>query len=442
MKNQTIRTVNFITAIFLCALFASSSYATQTPLNGEWDGALLREGSEAKVKINFKTTADGNIEGTMTMPSVGMFRQPLSKISFNSPKIHFEQENIAAVFDGEIQGNKFTGNLQIIGLNGTFYLKRGKEEALPYKQEEVRFQNGKATLAGTLLTPLSRGRHPAIVFTHGGAPDTRDAMRFFADHFARLGISCLIYDKRGVGASAPELDWGRSSFDDLAGDALAAINLLKSRKDINARKIGLYGPSNGGWTVEKAAARSKDVAFIVVNSGGGIPTWESEVFRAEATARVEGLSEDEIKEATAFMRQKFEVARTGQGWEQFQSLIEQSRKKRWFYFVAAPRSLERLQEAWTGVFSYDPFSDLKKLEIPVLAIFGELDTEVPAKPIATRTREALRNSKSNDYTVKEFSRAGHGIIAFPEQGKPWHFFGFSDGYMDLLTDWVLKQANS
>lgn len=437
-----IRTINFITAIFLCAFLVASSQAAQTSLEGQWDGTLARQGSEAKVTINFKTTAGGEIEGTMTMPSVGMFRQSLSKISFNSPKIHFEQENVAAVFDGEIQGDKFTGDLQIIGLNGTFYLKRGKEEPLPYKQEEVRFQNGKATLAGTLLTALSRSRHPAIVFTHGGGPDTRDAARFLADHFARLGIACLIYDKRGVGASSPELDWGRSSFDDLAGDALAAVNLLKNRRDINPKKIGLYGPSNGAWTVEVAAARSEDVAFIIVNSGGGIPTWESEVFRVEATARAEGFSEDEIKEAVAFMRQKFEVARTGQGWEQFQSLIEKSRKKRWFYFVLAPRSLERLQEAWAGLFSYDPFLDLKNLEIPILAVFGEADTEVPAKQIATRTREALRNSRSKDYTVKEFTRAGHGILVFPEAGKPWHFFGFANEYMDLLTDWVLKQAKS
>lgn len=439
--NRQITLFKALLFTFTLAICSQLSAASQTPIAGQWEGALMREGVEAKVTINLKTTTNG-VEGTMTMPTVGMFRQPLSKIAFNSPKLHFEQENIAAVFDGEIQGDKISGDLQIIGASARFYLKRGKEEPLPYKQEEVQFKNGNVTLAGTLVIPLTKGKHPAIVFTHGGTPDTRDAMRFFADHFARLGIACLIYDKRGVGASSPEIDWGRSSFDDLAGDALAGVNLLKNCRDINSKKIGLYGPSNGAWTVEMAAARSKDVAFIVVNSGGGIPTWESEIFRVEATARAEGFTEDEIREAGAFMRQKFEVARTGQGWEQFQSLIKQSQKKRWFPFALAPRSLERLQEAWKGVFSYDPSPDLQKLRIPVLGLFGEADTEVPTKQIAQNTRRALRNGQSRDYTIKEFPGAGHGILVFPKEGEPWEHFGFADGYMSTLTDWVLKQVSS
>src|SRR5262249_46170760 len=250
------------------------------------------------------------------MPSVGMFRQPLSKITFNFPQVHFE-ENLAAIFDGEISGDQIVGNLQVIGLTGKFYLRSAKEEPLPYKQEEVRFRNGNVTLAGTVTIPTTRGRHAAVVFTHGAGPDTRDLSRFYADHFARVGIASLIYDKRGVGASAPELDWGRSSFDDLAGDALAGVHLLQSRTDINANHIGLYGPSNGRWVVEYAAARSKDVAFIIVVSGGGIPSWESEVYRVEAEMRAEKFPEEAIKNAVAFMQQKFEVARTGQGWEQF-----------------------------------------------------------------------------------------------------------------------------
>jgi len=378
----------------------------------------------------------------MNMPDVGMFRQPLSAITINSSKTHFEQQNIAAVFDGEIQGDKITGTLEIIGLTGTFYLKHGNVETLPYKQEEVRFRNGNITLAGTLTIPLSSGSHTAIVFTHGGGPDTRDFSRFYADHFARRGVATLIYDERGVGGSSPELDWGRSSFDDLAGDALAGVQFLQTRKEINPKRIGLYGPSNGGWVVEYAAARSTEVAFIIVVSGGGIPSWESEVYRVEAQTRAENFSADAIKAAVAFMRQKFEVARTGQGWEPLQMLIDRSRKATWFRFVNPPRSLDGLREAWTGQFRYDPYSDLRKLKIPVLAIFGELDTETPAPQMSARTEEALKKGANNNYTIKVFPRATHGILVFPEAGKPWHFFRFADGYVDLMTEWVLKQAKS
>jgi uncharacterized protein len=248
------------------------------------------------VTLNFKDKQGSDGE-TMTMLSVGMFRQPLTNISYSSSNVHFEQENVAAVFDGEIRADTINGSLQIIGLAGAFHLQRSKEEPLPYSQEEVRFRNGSVSLAGTQTTPLTPGVHTAIVFTHGGGPDTRDLSRFYADHFARRGIASLIYDKRGVGDSSPELDWGRSSFNDLAGDDLAGVQFLRTRNEIDPKRVGLYGPSNGAWVVEYAAARSKDVALIIVVSGGGIPSWESEVFRVEAQARANGLPEDSIKGA-------------------------------------------------------------------------------------------------------------------------------------------------
>src|SRR5215813_1105213 len=390
------RRVNLI-AVLSWLFLAAPAHVAQTPLDGHWQGMLLRDGSEVKVSVLFKRTAS-SLEGTMTMLTVGMFRQPLSKITLNLPQLHFEQENLAAILDGEIRADQISGNLQIIGLAGKFYLKRSQDEPLPYTQEEVHFRNGDVTLAGTLTLPKTRGTHPAIVFTHGGGPDTRDLSRFYADHFARVGVATLIYDKRGVGASSPDLvDWGRSSRDDLVGDALAGVQLLKSRQEINPKRIGLYGPSNGGWVVEYAAIQSKDVAFIIVVSGGAIPGWQSELYRVEAESRAEGFSEDEIKAAVDFMQQKFQVARTGQGWEQFAALIERSRKEKWFQFVLAPRSLERLRESWDP---YDPYADLQKLSIPVLAIFGELDTEVPSVRIAEVTRKALGSSGSKDYLVK------------------------------------------
>src|SRR5215468_2672752 len=148
-RNTTIsRKVNLIAAALFWGFFAATPHVAQTPLAGQWQGMLLREGSEAKVSVNFKPTPAG-IEGTMTMLTVGMFRQPLSKITVNLPQLHFEQSNLDAIFE-----------------------------------EEVHFRNREVTLAGTLTLPLTRGKHPAIVFTHGGGPDTRDLSRFYADHFA------------------------------------------------------------------------------------------------------------------------------------------------------------------------------------------------------------------------------------------------------------------
>src|SRR5689334_19408165 len=98
------RVISFVVAVVTCLFVAAPVRAAQVSLDGQWEGALVRERSEARVILNFRTTADG-VEGTMTMPSVGMFRQPLSKIALDSPRVHFEQENVAAVFDGVVRGD-------------------------------------------------------------------------------------------------------------------------------------------------------------------------------------------------------------------------------------------------------------------------------------------------------------------------------------------------
>ncbi len=79
VKNLMVdRVANLIVAVLFCIFLAAPAHAEQSSLDGEWEGALVREGSEAQIVVNFRTSARG-IDGTMTMPTVGMFRQRLSK---------------------------------------------------------------------------------------------------------------------------------------------------------------------------------------------------------------------------------------------------------------------------------------------------------------------------------------------------------------------------
>src|SRR5207237_4135224 len=110
----------------------------------------------------------------------------------------------------------------------------------PYREERVEYANGAVRLAGTLLTPFGKGPFPAVVMVHGSNAQPREPYLFLgADYFARHGIAALIYDKRGVGESTGK--WEGASFDDLAGDALAGVSFLASRREIARRQIGLYG---------------------------------------------------------------------------------------------------------------------------------------------------------------------------------------------------------
>ena len=117
------------------------------------------------------------------------------------------------------------------------------------KHEDVRFQSGEIRQPGTLITPITGTRHPAIILVHGSGPQNRESILPFARFLVRHGMAVLGYDKRGVGGSSG--DWNTASFDDLAGDVIAAFEYLKTRSDIDSRQIAARGE---GWQQRGNAA--------------------------------------------------------------------------------------------------------------------------------------------------------------------------------------------
>ena len=164
----------------------------------------------------------------------------------------------------------------------------------PHRVEDVSIRNGDVELTGTLLLPATPGPHPAIVFAHGSGDATRD-VAIWNPYFVRLGMAVLSLDKRGAGESTG--DWHTASLDDIAGDWLAGVAMLKQRKDIDPRRIGVHGSSQGGWTAPLMAARSKDVAFVIVRAGSGVSVRDTMVHEIGWSAREAGQPESVVREA-------------------------------------------------------------------------------------------------------------------------------------------------
>lgn len=112
---------------------------------------------------------------------------PLTAIRFEGRSVHFELagDQSSTVFDGMIRGDSLVGRFTGGEGEGTFAVARRAPPPLGYREEEVRFTNGVVQLAGTLLLPLTPGRHPALVLVHGSGPEGRHGSRFLADHLAR-----------------------------------------------------------------------------------------------------------------------------------------------------------------------------------------------------------------------------------------------------------------
>ena len=240
-----MRKQNSILALALLLNLVGSSPAAQNSIEGHWEGVMVREGAELPVSFDFMSEGV-EFTASFNSPTQRATGIPLRKVSYSAPRLHFELVGDATtiIFDGELTVDTTAGQFREGDARGTFSIRRVNAKPLTFKQEEVSFRNGDVTLSGTLLIPLTKGTHPAVVFLHGAGSEGRYGARFLAEYFTRYGIAALIYDKRGVGKSTG--DWKRSDFGDLAGDAIAGVHFLQQRSEINPKEIGLYGHSQGG----------------------------------------------------------------------------------------------------------------------------------------------------------------------------------------------------
>ena len=154
----------------------------------------------------------------------------------------------------------------------------------------VAFTSGSARLMGTLLLPSgSRMRpYPALVLAHGSEVSDRHSFGPVPYVLAGHGYAVLVFDKRGTGASSGS--WRDVGLEPLADDVAAAVRLLAARADVDARRIGIIGFSEGGWVAPLAAARTPLVRFIVTISGGGLTKGDAYVHKARRLAEVAGLA--------------------------------------------------------------------------------------------------------------------------------------------------------
>jgi hypothetical protein len=411
--------------------------AQEKQLDGHWEGAINQPAGELKMAVSF--TTDGTIKGTFTLPASAILNWPI-RVAYAAPNVKFRLPT-GVLFDGYLQGDTISGKVPSPtgGHVDTFYLKRKPATALPYKEEEVTFQSGGVALTGTVRLPLTKGRHPAIFLLQGSGDADREAESFYADHFAQHGIATLVYDKRGTGSSGG--DYREESFDDFAADALAGLHYLQSRKDINAKRVGLYGRSHGGIVAPLAASLSKDVAFIINVSGAGVPPYQQVTYQAEAQMRRDGFSETEIAEAIAYMNLKWEVARNGGvGWDRLQAATQSASGKKWLARVQPATKLEDILPSWKLQMEYNPMPALEKVECPVLAVFGELDTLTPVAETIANYRKGLRKAGNKDVTIKIFPNADHALLVWPKPTDQVHWPVLAAGYLDAMTNWIKKHV--
>jgi dienelactone hydrolase len=289
-----------------------------------------------------------------------------------------------------------------------------------WRDEEVSFEGPGAHLSGTLCLPTRKGPHPALVVVHGSGPQTRDDTWAMTDRFARAGIACLAYDKRGSGKSTG--DWHNAGFDVLADDVLAAVEFLRGRPDIRSDMIGLWGVSQAGWVIPLAASKSNHIAFCIPVSGAGVCPADQELWRRIQNLQFLGCSSP----LTGAMRRGVAMH------YQWAELFKKGR------FPIPP-----LFEVEPLDMYHDAAAVIRQVHQPVLAILGDLDSLTPAHESAAIWKRQLASTGNPDFSIRLFPQSDHGLLYTEGSGNNYEVkpeSRLAPGYMQCMLDWIDEHA--
>lgn len=377
--------------------------------------------------------------GTIGFPDNGMILIPLRNLEFAGEKFtakYWEPKNPSTI-TLTLAGDDLSGEIQINSrLTVSLNLKRAAEAAPPYSRENVKFQNGDVTLTGTFFLPTTPGPHPALALVPGSGDILHVGYPFFADFFARRGIASLLYYKRGTNGSTG--NWHDVGFEELAVDATAGVHWLQARKDVDPKRVGLFGVSQAGWVAPMAASKSKDIAFLIILSGGGVTVEREGYWDPKYLLKKRGFSAPDVDDAISYYKLSNQVTRTGEGYDALMKKFGEIRPKPWFPLlgVTLPAPPNHSSRVWyKRVIDIDHVPIVKSLDLPALWVYGDDDGDFPSMDAAPII-EKIKSESKKDFEIKIYHEADHFIHVPPPAGSPMPFRKFADGFLDAMDSWL------
>ncbi len=481
-----------LTKQIVCLLFCSAIFTTiesyaseglaqdqsnQEKIIGIWLGKLQVSGIELRIVFKISETEDGSLTAKMDSPDQGASDISASRVIFEEDSLWIEVNSIRGVYEGKFieDSTSIDGHWKQSGFILPLVLKRSEEvpklnrpqepkKPYPYIEQEVSYPNEKAgiQLAGTLTLPDTIGQHSAVILITGSGAQDRNETVFghrpflvLADYLTRHGIAVLRVDDRGVGGSTGNT--AQSTSEDFASDVLAGMKYLKTRKEIDPKKIGLIGHSEGGIIAPMVAAQSPDVAFVVLMAGTGLTGKEILKMQMSLILKANGIEDSVIQKNLSFQEQMFaalkQVKDDSMAANKLRTILEtaltemtdEEKEALGISEATIDAQVKQLTSPWFRYFLiYDPKSALMKVKCPVLAINGELDLQVPPKENLTALEEALKAGGNKNYTVKEFPNLNH-LFQTAKTGSPTEYAKIeetiSQGVLKFIGDWIIQQTN-
>jgi len=461
-------------SVCMIAGFAQQQNISEISIEGIWEGELKVPGTVLRIVFNISKNPDATLTATMDSPDQGVGDIPVEEVIFKDNTLRLELKSMGAVFEGKVSEDFLVIEGEWKQSGGVFSLTVNRvdkaveilrpqvpKKPYPYIEKEVAYTNLKAgvKLVGTLTLPSDKGVFPAVLLITGSGPHDRNETIYnhrpflvLADYLTRQGIAVLRVDDRGVGESTG--DFSRATSEDFAFDVLAGVEYLKTFKEIDPKKIGLIGHSEGGLIAPMVAVKSPDVAFIVLMAGPGLTGDEILYLQGALISRAMGATEENIIKKRQFNEKIFSILK-----EEEDNKIAEERLRQMFFEdwekmsdeekgqIGDPEAflkaqLQSIMAPWLKFFlTYDPRPTLSKVKCPVLAINGEKDLQVSPKENLSSIEEALKAGGNQNYTIKELPSLNH-LFQTAQTGAPSEYVKIEETIspvvLEIISDWILE----
>ncbi len=488
MRNATILLI--LALVPLGAADAQDPAPNADRFVGTWTGDLEVPGAGLTLRLRFDLTradtaqADAGLAATLHSIDQGNAEIPVESVEWSDSRLSMSMPSVGASFEGELSedGDAIEGTFTQMGAAMPLLLRRTSEEEadaatrrpqdpeepFPYHVEEVAYPNPSEghVLAGTFTAPAEGGPFPAVVLISGSGPQDRDEALLghrpflvLSDHLTKRGIAVLRFDDRGVGESTG--DFATATSRDFTTDALAGVAYLKSREDVDPSRIGLAGHSEGGLIAPMAAAESGDVAYIVLLAGPGVNGERILHAQGALIAQANGASEEEIAGVREMQAAIFAVLKETPDADEAGAKIEEmvrtrleeaSEEERAAAGVTDEASARRVAAAqgqqmnspWFRYFlTHEPADFLERVTVPVLAVGGEKDLQVPSEENLREIEAALKRGGNSNYEIHLLPGHNH-LFQHAETGAPSEYQSIEETWsvesMELVANWILRTA--
>ena len=435
---------------------------------GVWDGTLSQVNLRIVVHVE---NGDDGLLVRFDSPDQNAYGIPADTVSFDGEQLSFNVDSINAGYVGTLSrdGSLVRGrwsqsadlelNLGRVDKDSARARAQNPKPPFPYDIEDVSFDGGApdVTLAGTLTLPKT-GDYPVVVLVTGSGAQDRDEtivghkpFWVLADYLTRHGVGVLRYDDRGFAQSTGNISTATTA--DFADDALAAITYLRSRPDVIAHRIGVIGHSEGGNVVSILAGREAPFSCGVLMAGPAVSG--EQIHQRQVRMIIERqpfpIADDLVKKIAAMNESLYAVSRMNASLEERRVIARDIYQSELAEFDEVERKLLNLNDEvqvdaivtdWFRYFlDYDPRGDLELSKVPLLAVYGTLDLQVPpdqSVPVLEKI-----NANHGKIEVQTFPDLNH-LFQHATTGLPSEYGVIDETLapevMIVIKEWVLTKC--